>query len=243
MEVAAAETTVSFEAYNTHTSITPAVFSVYLSAQRIQTADINSGRFTFLVNGESVTAHSSFETTWVYPGTTLELSFSSRQTAFQFTGEGYTEITLPSEHTHVTVDGIETAVDIPGFTTTLTVTGSTNVIVNIPATTAQMTIPSVEHVFSVITASASKVDDTYYCGTFTDQTLDAGDTGSPCVMGALFTVTLPYSAPAFYVRGDGPTTSFALEGVTTSFASEQTFTTQGDLSTWNIRYNKLVDDV
>ena len=224
VEVAAAETTVSFEAYNTHTSITPAVFSVYLSAQRIQTADINSGRFTFLVNGESVTAHSSFETTWVYPGTTLELSFSSRQTAFQFTGEGYTEITLPSEHTHLTVDGIETAVDIPGFTTTLTVTDSTNVIVNIPATTAQMAIPSVEHVFSVITASASKVDDTYYCGTFTDQTLAAADANKPCVVGTIFTVTLPSDASALYLHGDGLTTSFALRGITTTFVPEQTIT-------------------
>ena len=224
VEVAAAETTVSFEAYNTHTSITPSVFSVYLSAQRIQTAEVNSGRFTFLVNGESVTAYSSFETTWVYPGTTLELSFSSRQTAFQFTEEGYTEITLPSEHTHVTVDGIETAVDIPGFTTTLTVTGSTNVIVNIPATTAQMTIPSVEHVFSVITASASKVGDTYYCGTFTDQTLAASDSDKPCVVGTIFTVTLPSDASALYLHGDGLTTSFALQGITTTSVPDQTIT-------------------
>ena len=107
-----------------------------------------------------------------------------------------------------------------------------------------MTISEATYVFSAITDIVTKDSaNTYYCGTNTETTFEAAADNSPCVMGALFTVTLPYSAPAFYVRGDGPTTSFALEGVTTSFASEQTFTTQGDLSTWNIRYNKLVDDV
>ena len=214
MEVAAAETTVSFEAYNTHTSITPTVFSVALSAQKIQTANGNSWRFTFLVDGQQVTAHSSFETTWVYPGTTLELSFSSRQTAFHFTGEGSTEVIIPPEHTHVTVDGIETAVDIPGFTTTLAVTGSSNVIVNIPATTAQMTIPSVEHVFSVITNTIGSDNGNKYCG---DQTVADGKTGQPCVMGTTFTVTLPSDASALYLHAPGLTTSFAISGITTTF--------------------------
>ena len=218
VEVPAAETTVSFEAYNTHTSVSAAVFSVELGAQTL--AD---GAFTFTVDGQPVTATSNFATTFIYPGTTLELSFSSRQTAFHFTGEGSTEVIIPPEHTHVTVDGIETAVDIPGFTTTLAVTGSSNVIVDVPATTVQMTISSVEYVFSAITDSVSKVENTYYCGTFTDQTVkDAadGNTGKPCVVGTIFTVTLPSDASALYLHAPGLTTSFALEGITTTFVPE-----------------------
>ena len=185
MEVAAAETTVSFEELNTVTSITPGVFSLDLSATTLA-AD---GTFGLTVNGQSVGATSNFATTFIYPGTTLELSFSSRQVAFQFTGEGSTEITVPGEHTHLTVDGIETAVDIPGITTTLTVTGSTNVIVGVPETVTQMTIPSVEYVFNAITDTVTENGATKYCG---DQTLDGGaNTGSPCVMGTAFTVTLP----------------------------------------------------
>ena len=146
--------------------------------------------------------------------------------AFQFTGEGSTEITIPPEHTHVTVDGIETAVDIPGFTTTLAVTGSSNVIVDVPATTVQMTISSVEYVFSAITDSVSKVgENTYYCGTFTDQTVkDANAENKPCVVGTIFTVTLPSDASALYLHAPGLTTSFALEGITTTFVPEQTVT-------------------
>ena len=211
----------SFEAYNTHTSVSAAAFGVDLSAQTLGDGD---GTFGLAVNGQSVTATSNFETTFIYPGTTLELSFSARQTAFHFTGEGSTEVIIPPEHTHVTVDGIETAVDIPGFTTTLAVTGSSNVIVDVPATTVQMTIPSVKYVFSAITDSVVKSgDNTYYCGTFTDQTVkDAadGNTGKPCVVGTIFTVTLPSDASALYLHAPGLTTSFALEGITTTFVPE-----------------------
>ena len=215
VEVPAAETTVSFEAYNTHTSVSAAIFGVDLSVQTL-----DAGKFTFSIDGSQVEATNSFATTFSYPGTTLELSFSARQTAFQFIGEGSTEITIPSEHTHVTVDGIETAVDIPGFTTTLTVTGSSNVIVNLPATTAQMTIPEATYVFSAVTDSVVTGEGaTKYCGTFTDQTVD-GDQNSPCVMGALFTVTLPSDASALYLHATGLTTSFALQGITTTFIPE-----------------------
>ena len=146
MEVPAAETTVSFDAYNTHTTVSAAVFNVDLPATTLDDA----GKFTFSIDGSQVDATSSFVTTFSYPGTTLELSFSARTTAFYFTGEGSTEVIIPLQHTTVTVDGIETAVDIPGFTTTLAVTGSSNVIVDVPATTVQMTIPSVEYAFSAI---------------------------------------------------------------------------------------------
>ena len=213
VEVPAAETTVSFEAYNTHTSVSAAVFSVELGAQTL--AD---GAFTFTVDGQPVTATSNFATTFIYPGTTLELSFSSRQVAFQFTGEGSTEITVPGEHTHLTVDGIETAVDIPGITTTLTVTGSTNVIVGVPETVTQMTIPSVEYVFTAITDTITEDGGTKFCG---DQTLAAGDAGSTCVMGTIFTVTLPSDVSPLYLHLGGLTTSFAISGITTTIVPEQ----------------------
>ena len=221
VEVPAAETTVSFEAYNTHTSVSAAVFSVDLPATTLD----GEGKFTFSIDGTEVAATSSFATTFSYPGTTLELSFSARQTAFHFTGEGSTEVIIPPEHTHVTVDGIETAVDIPGFTTTLAVTGSSNVIVDVPATTVQMTIPEATYVFSAITDVVSKgSDNTYYCGTNTDATFEDGANNSPCVMGAIFTVTLPSDASALYLHAPGLTTSFALEGITTTFVPEQTIT-------------------
>ena len=187
MEIPAAETTVSFEAYNTHTTVSAAVFSVDLSATTLG----NNGEFTFSIDGQQVTAASSFATTFSYPGTTLELSFSARQSAFHFTGEGSTEVIIPPEHTHVTVDGIETAVDIPGFTTTLAVTGSSNVIVDVPATTVQMTIPEATYVFSAITDVVTDNGGTKYCGTFTDATFEDGANNSPCVVGTVFTVTLP----------------------------------------------------
>ena len=214
VEVAATETTVSFEELNTVTSITPGVFTLDLSATTLA-AD---GTFGLTVNGAEVTATSSFATTFVYPGTTLELSFSSRQVAFQFTGEGSTEVTIPGEHTHLTVDGIETAVDIPGITTTLTVTGSTNVIVGVPETVTQMTIPSVEYVFTAVTDTITEDGGTKYCG---DQTLAAGDAGNTCVMGTIFTVTLPSDVSPLYLHLGGLTTSFAISGITTTIVPEQ----------------------
>ena len=229
VEVAGVETTVSFDVLNTHTSITPAVFSVELSAATLGAG----GEFTFSIDGSQVEATNSFETTFIYSGTTLELSFPSRQTAFHFTGEGSTEVTIPPVHSHLTVDGIETAVDIPGFTTTIVLTGSIDIIVDVPATTTQMIIPEATYVFSAITDSVVTGDgDTKYCGTFTDQTIDnAANTGSPCVMGALFTVTLPSDVSALYLHGEGLTTSFALQGVTTTFLPEQTITVVKDGST------------
>ena len=221
MELSAAETIVSLEAYNTHTSIIPTVITFELSATRID----GKGKFAVTVDGVAQEYTSFLVTTWTYPSTVLELEFSARTTAFYLTGEGSTEVIIPPEHTHVSVDGVETAVDIPGFTTTLAVTGSSNVIVHIPATTAQMTIPEATYVFSAITDVVSKgSDNTYYCGTNTDATFEDGANNSPCVVGTVFTVTLPSDASALYLHAPGLTTTFALEGITTTFVPEQTIT-------------------
>ena len=218
MELSAAETIVSLEAYNTHTSIIPTVITFELSATRID----GMGKFTVTVDGVAQEYTSFLVTTWTYPSTVLELEFTARTTAFYLTGEGSTEVIIPPEHTHVTVDGVETAVNIPGFTTTLAVTGSSNVIVHIPATTAQMTIPEATYVFSAITDVVTQNGEKYYCGTFTDQRTygDAANTKA-CIVGTTFTVTLPSAASALYLHGEGLTTSFALPGITTTFVPEQ----------------------
>ena len=219
MELSAAETIVSFEAYNTHTSIIPTVITFELSATRID----GKGKFAVTVDGVAQEYTSFLVTTWTYPSTVLELEFSARTTAFYLTGEGSTEVIIPPEHTHVSVDGVETAVDIPGFTTTLAVTGSSNVIVHIPATTAQMTIPEATYVFSAITDVVTQNGDKYYCGTFTDQrTYGDGANTKACIVGTTFTVTLPSAASALYLHGEGLTTSFELPGITTTFVPDKT---------------------
>ena len=213
MELSAAETIGSLEAYNTHTSILPTVITFELSATRID----GMGKFTVTVDGVAQEYTSFLVTTWTYPSTVLELEFSARTTAFYLTGEGSTEVIIPPEHTHVTVDGVETAVNIPGFTTTLAVTGSSNVIVHIPATTAQMTIPEATYVFSAITDVVTQNGEKYYCGTFTDQrTYGVGADTKACIVGTTFTVTLPSAASALYLHGEGLTTSIALPGITTT---------------------------
>ena len=221
MEVPAAETTVSFEAYNTHTSVTPTVITFEMSVQR---AGANSGQFTFLVNGEPGTAHTSFETAWIYSGTTVELSFPARRTAFVFTGQATAEVTISSEHTHLTVNGVETFVNLPGLTTTIGVSEATNVIVDLPGVTTSLELSAETYAFTAVTDVQTVSGGNYYCGTFTEQTLVSGKSGSPCVMGTTFTVTLPASAGDLYLHADGITTAFSLPGITTTFVPEQTIT-------------------
>ena len=221
VELSATETTVEFSAYNTHTIITPTVITFEVSPKRID----GMGQFTPIVNGVTMTATSSLLTTWTYPSTVLELVFSARTTAFHFTGEGSTEVIIPSEHTHMTIEGVVTAVDIPGLTTTLTISEETNVIVDLPAVTTQMTVPEATFVFSAITDIVTENGGTYYCGTFTDQrTYAAGADGKACVVGTTFIVTLPSNIPdsVLYLNAPGITTGFTLPGVTTTFIPEQT---------------------
>ena len=168
----------------------------------VQRAGAHSGQFTFLVNGESVTAHSSFETAWVYPGTTVALSFPARQAAFAFTGEATAEVTISPEHTHLTIDGVETFVNLPGLTTTIGVSEATNVIVDLPAVTASLELSAETCAFTAVTDVQTESGKSYYCGTFTGQTLTSGADGSPCVMGTTFTIILPASAGDLYLHAD-----------------------------------------
>ena len=228
VDISATKTTVSVESYNTHASVTPTVITFEMSVQR---AGANSGQFTFLVNGESITAHTSFETTWVYPGTTVELSFPARSTAFVFTGEATAEVTISPEHTHLTIEGVETFVNLPGLTTTIGVSEATNVIVDLPAVTTSLELSAETYAFTAITDAQTVSGGNYYCGTFTEETVSGGASGSPCVMGTTFTITLPASADNLYLHADGITTPISLPGITTTFVPEQTITIVKDGST------------
>ena len=85
-----------------------------------------------------------------------------------------------------------------------------------------MTISEATYVFSAITDIVTKDSaNTYYCGTNTETTFEAAADNSPCVMGALFTVTLPSSAPALYLCGDDLSASCVLKRITTSFVPER----------------------
>ena len=234
VEISAAETTVDFSELITNVQLTPTVITVEVAGTYGDNA--NSVVFTMSVNGQSqgsdgkltLNADDSLTTEWTYPGTTLSLSFSSRQTAFRFTGAVSTEITLPTEHTHVTVDGIETAVDLPGLTTTIVATDSTVVLVDLPETTTTLEITAETYSLTVMAYKISTGGDgqdsgSSYCGT---QVLQAGDENTPCVMSLTTTITLPSEAATsnLYLRAPGLTTSFILPGITTTFIPEQTIT-------------------
>ena len=211
VEIAAAETTVEFTPYNTHTSLAATTITIEVAS----TKSVDGGSFTSSVNGEPVTGQTlPWTTTFMFEATTLSLSFSSRQTAFVFTGEATTEVVIPPEHTHVTVDGIETAVDLPGLTTTLTVTDSTNVIVTLPEVTTTLEVTAESYVFSV-TIDTINADTSSLCGTF--DLGENGNAGDTCLPGISTVITLPTSAGDLYLHADGLTTSFLLPGITTTF--------------------------
>ena len=85
MEVAAAETTVEFSAYITHTAVAATTITIEIS----ETNSVENGStFTPTVNGAPVTSQT-------LPWTTT------------FVVETTAEITVPSQYTHITVDGIE----------------------------------------------------------------------------------------------------------------------------------------
>ena len=219
VEVAAAETTVEFSTYITHTAVSATTITIVVS----ETKSVENSKFTAVVNGVSVTDQTlPWTTTFTFDATTLSLSFSSRQTAFSFTGEATTEITIPSEHTHVTVDGIETAVDLPGLTTTIEVSESTVVLIQLPEVTTTLEFTAESYVFSVTSDTIGTGDGTKYCGSYSLS--EDGEAGNPCLPGITTTITLPSAATAsdLYLYATGLTTSFLLPGITTTFVPEQT---------------------
>ena len=231
IEIAAAETTLDIYPLFTHTVADATTISVEIGPQALR---VGGSEFTGNLNGALFTEIVPFTTTWTYPGTTLSLSFPSRQTAFIFSGAVSTEITIPPEHTHVTVDGIETAVDLPGFTTTIEVTDSTNVIVQLPEVTTTRKIYPETFEFTVHADIIHGVNGIKFCGTDEAQILTeqwGPGIGNPCIPGTTFAVTLPSQRRDLYLEADGLVTTFILPGITTTFVPEQTITFVKDGST------------
>ena len=164
-----------------------------------------------------------FTTEFVYSGTTLELTYDSRETSFTFSGAVSTEITIPSQHTHVTINGMETAVDLPGLTTVIEVSDSTNLAVTLPAVTTTMDVPAETYTLTLTADTINEVNGKTYCGFNTDdaQTLADGATGSLCVPALSTVITLPSEAPALYLNAPGVTTALGIPASTTTFVPEQ----------------------
>ena len=231
VEIEAVETTLDIYPLFTHTMADVTTISIEVEPQALR---IGGSEFTGKLNGIPFTEKIPFTTAWTYPGTTLELSLSSRQTAFVFTGEVTTEVIIPPEHTHVTVNGIETAVDLPGLTTTLTAFDSTNIIVDLPAVTTTKEVYPETFEFTVHAKPIHWVNDIRYCGTDDAQVLTeqwGPGIGGPCVPGTTFAMTIPSQHPVLYLQADGLTTTFTLPGTTTTFIPEQTITIIKDGST------------
>ena len=101
--------------------------------------------------------------------------------------------------------------------------------VTLPEVVTSIDVPETSFEFSVARETLATVDGTdssYVCGTDTQTTYGGGgsgaDTTKGCVVGTVFTLTLPTSADELYLHADGLTTSFQLAGITTTFVPKQT---------------------
>ena len=100
---------------------------------------------------------------------------------------------------------------------------ASNITADLPAVTTSLELSTETQAFTAITDTQSKNGaGTYYCGTFTEQTVTGGGNGKPCVMGIICTITLPASAGNLYLHADRITTTISLPGITTTFFPEQT---------------------
>ena len=223
VEVGGITTTLEIPAVKTHTRVYGTTIDIEIEPQPL-------GRnFEFIgkYSGGYFTEGAPFITTWMYPGTLLELSIPEQQTTFIFTGAVSTEVAIPPERTHLTVDGIETAVDLPGLTTLIETSESTSVTFQLLATTTTLEIGAETFGFTVRPDTIYGYGNVRFCGTKNAQTLTnrwGAVLGGPCIVGTTFTVTLPSSAGDLYLHADGFTTALTLPGITTTFVPEQTIT-------------------
>ena len=180
-----------FTPYITHTRMAATTITIEVAS----TKSVNAGSFTPVVNGVSVADQIlPWTTTFMFEATTLSLSFSSRQTAFVFTGETTSEVVIPPEHTHVTVNGIETAINLYGLTTTLIASSANNVIVQLPEVTTELEFTAESYVFSV-TIDTIDSQTSSLCGTFTLS--EEGSPGDTCLPSISTVITLPSAMTAF----------------------------------------------
>ena len=107
MEVPAAETTVDFSEFATHTQVQATTIVIEYGAA---SDGAGAATITMSVNGKTeggdagngeitISPGTPYTTSWTFDATTLSLSFPSRQNAFVFTGEATTIVTIPTEHT------------------------------------------------------------------------------------------------------------------------------------------------
>ena len=238
MEVPAAETTAILSGVIAHTTAEPRLITVVVTAQTAGTSDdagtvaedkaksitaIIDGT-TYSDGGEVSFTTFPFTTTFTYTATTLELSYTARETFFTFEGAASTEITIPSQHTHVTINGVETAVDLPGLTTLIEVSESTSVAVTVPDITTTLVIPEETYELTITADTIHSIDNTAYCGLSPDatQSLAAGDASSLCIPGISTVITLPTSSQVLYLNAPGVTTALGIPAATTTFVPEQT---------------------
>ena len=226
VEVPAAETTVDFSEFATHTQVQATTITIEYGAA---SDGDGAATITMSVNGKAeggdgdgvitITPDTPYTTSWIFEATTLSLSFPSRQNAFVFTGEATTIVTIPTEHTHVTVDGVETAIDLPGLTTTLTVSSASNVIVNLPEVTTSLEFTAETYTLTVDAYSVTEAN------TCNGESLAGAVSDSVCVLALTTTVVLPTATPSnLYLHATGLTTAFTLPGITTTFILEYTIT-------------------
>ena len=223
MEVFAARTTVEFTPCSIHTQVQATTITIEYGAA---SDGDGAATITMSVNGNpegvagqdgkiTITPGTPYTTSWTFEATTLSLSFSSRQTAFSFTGEATTIVTIPTEHTHVTVDGIVTAINLPDLTTTLAVSSASNVIVNLPETTTTLEFTEETYTLTVNAYTAEE-------NTCNGVSLDGAASNSVCVLGLTTTVVLPTATPSIlYLHATGLTTTFILKQTITIVEDEQ----------------------
>ena len=244
MEVPAAETTAIIEGVNTHTTPTPRLITVVVAVQTANTetnpdATVSSEQavsIAALIDGTTYTSDGSgessaqfttfpFTTTFTFQSTTLELSYTARETFFTFEGAASTEITIPSQHTHVTINGVETAVDLPGLTTLIEVSESTSVAVTVPDITTTLVVPEETYVFSITADTINDINGKKYCAASSveEQSLADGESSSLCIPALSTVITLPSEAPALYLNAPGVTTALGIPAATTTFIPEQTY--------------------
>ena len=174
-------TTLEIPAVKTHTRVYGTTLDIEIEPQPL-------GRnFEFIgkYSGGYFTEKAPFITTWIYPGTLLELTIPERQTTFIFIGAVFTEVTIPSQHTHVTINGVETAVDLPGLTTLVEASSSTSVTLQLPATKTTLEIGAETFGFTARPDTIYGYGNVKFCGTKNAQTLTnhwRAVLGGPCTV-------------------------------------------------------------
>ena len=145
VEVGGATTTLGIPAVETSAWAYGATIDIEIEPQPLGENFEFTGRYGSIY----FTERAPFATTWLYPGTILELSIPEQQTTFTFTSAISTEITIPPERTHLTVNGMETTVTFPSITTLIEASHSTSVTLQLPATTTTLEISAESFEFTV----------------------------------------------------------------------------------------------